>query len=156
MTRRRNEWKRDKPLRLSCRSLGSRWFSTALEPGCSPRRCSTCATLDIRFNFWQIGVLEKMTFVDIMLGAELTKPSLMFHLSKIYSSLRSYSTASSPFQLGGSPELNSFGSGVAETLRTGRRTTGTTVSGIFLTRNLVGFFASQRFSIGRHCFYSGF
>ena len=91
-----------------------------------------------------------------MLGAELTKPSLMFHLSKIYSSLRSYSTASSPFQLGGSPELNSFGSGVAETLRTGRRTTGTTVSGIFPTRNLAGFFASQRFSIGRHCFYSGF
>merc|ERR1719220_1946043 len=55
------------------------------------------------------------------------------------------------------PELNSFGSGVAETLRTGRRTTGTTVSGIFLTRNLAGFFASQRFQIGRHTvFYSDF
>ena len=156
--RRRNEWKRDKPLRLSCRSPGSRWFSTALEPGCSPRRCSICATLDIGFNFWQVGVLGKMAHGDMMGGAELTKPSLMFQLSYIYSSLMTYSTASSPsFQLGGSPELNSFGSGVAETLRTGRRTTGTTVSGILLTRNLAGFLASQRFQIGRHTvFYSGF
>ena len=108
-------------------------------------------------NFWQVGVLQKMAHGDMMGGAELTKPSLMFQLSNIYSSLMTYSTASSPFQLGGSPELNSFGSGVAETLRTGRRTTGTTVSGIFLTRNLAGFFASQRFQIGRHTvFYSGF
>ena len=109
-------------------------------------------------NFWQVGVLQKMAHGDMMGGAELTKPSLMFQLSNIYSSLMTYSTASSPsFQLGGSPELNSFGSGVAETLRTGRRTTGTTVSGIFLTRNLAGFFASQGFQIGCHTvFYSGF
>ena len=119
------------------------WSPAALLP--NAQFAQTWTVLSSHNLFWQVTVLKKLAYGDIMGGAELTKPSLMFQLSKIYSSLMTYSTASSPFQLGGSPELNSFGSGVAETLRTGRRTTGTTVSGIFLTRNLVGFFASQRF-----------